>query len=216
MEITVCYNNMEYTRNGVGFLKAEKIKMLKASGIFIACILIYNMFSIYIEYFIGTFGTMLLFLTVTFLVGIMIMSIIKIINDKQYRFFIFIVAGIIALTLLTTQTLRFVGLSIDYKTNKNERFKVAEMLRNGEIPVDPLKEYVYLPSNYAYLSRYDGRVMVDESDGTYKTCFFSSGGLYRNQDVVIYISNDEDSINWARITDIKKLDDHWFRGKIVN
>lgn len=197
-------------------MKAETIKMLKASGIFIACILIYNMFSIYIEYFIGTFGVMILFLVIIFLVGMMIMSIIKIIIDKQYRFSIFIAAGIIAITLLTKQTLRFVGLSIDFKTNKNERIKVAEMIRNGEIPVDPMKEYVYLPSNYAYLSRNDGRVMVYESKGAYKTCFFSSGGLYRKQDVVVYISNDEDLIygDFLGVSNIKKLDDHWFSGKI--
>ncbi|MDF2674453.1 MAG: hypothetical protein K0R09_2721 [Clostridiales bacterium] len=203
---------------GGGLLNSERIKMLRASGIFIVCILLYNMFSIYIEYFIGTFVVMILFLTVGFLLGMIILSIIKIFVDKQYRFSIYILASVIALCLITSQTFRFVGLAIDFNSNKNERLKVADMLKSGAIAVNPMEEYVQLPSKYAYLSRNDGKVMVYEAEGSIKTCFFASGGLYRKHDVVVYISNNDDLANGdfgERISNIKKLENNWFSGKIV-
>lgn len=205
-------------KKGGWHLNSEKIKMLRASGIFIVCILLYNMFSIYIEYFIGTFGVMILFLTVGFLVGMIILSIIKIFEDKQYNFSIFILTSIIALYLITSQTLRFVGLAIDFNSNKNERARVAHMMESGSIAVNPMEEYVQLPSKYAYLSRNDGKVMVYEENGAIKTCFFASGGLYSKHDVVVYISNNNGLVNGdfgERISNIKKLEDNWFSGKIV-
>lgn len=198
-------------------MKSERLKMLIASVVFIACVLLYNIFSIFIEYFLGTFGVMILFLIAVFLLGIIIFSIIKISIDKQYRFCIFIFASIISLYLLSTQTLRFIGLNADFYTNKDERLEVVNMLRDGTIAFSTMDEYVKLPSKYSYLSRFEGQVMVEAEDA-FKTCFFATGGLFVKHDVVVYISNNDSLVDGdfnEKIRNIKKLEDHWFSGQIT-
>lgn len=192
--------------------------MLIASIILIACILLYNIFSIFIEYYIGTFEVMVLFFIVLFLLGIIAFSLIKIYVDKQSRFYIFILASIISLYLLYTQTFRFIGLNIDFNISKKERLKVVDMLRSGSIEFSTEDEYIKLPSKYSYLSKFDGQIMVDEKEDSFKTCFFTSGGLYNKHDIVIYITNNDNLVNgdfYEEISNIKKLEDHWFSGQIT-
>ena len=199
-------------------MKSERVEMLIASITFIACILLYNIFSIFIEYYIGTFEVMVLFFIVMFLLGMIAFSLIKIYIDKQSRFYIFILASIISLYLLSTQTFRFIGLDMDFNISKNERLKVVNMLRGGTIEFNTADEYIKLPTKYSYLSRYDGQIMVDSEEDSFKTCFFTSGGLFKKHDIVIYISNNDnlaDGDFGEEISNIKKLEDHWFSGQIT-
>lgn len=195
----------------------RRSKTIIGSFIFIMLIVIYNMFSIFIEHFIDGFGMMILFLAVAFLVGVIIFSIIKIGIDKEYHFVVSILASLISLYLIFTQAFRFVGIKIDFNINKAERLKVVEMLKNGDIIYSPSAKYIRLPEKYSYLSRFDGQVMIDETN-SYKVCFFVDGGLYRRHDVVIYIFNDDNLVNGdfgENIRNIKKITEHWFCGKIT-
>lgn len=199
-------------------MKNHRVKMITASIIFIAGICLYNIFSIFIEYYIGTFWVMVMFITVMFLLGIIFFSIIKIYVDKQNKYYIYILASIISIVLFSAQTFRFIGLNLDFNINKDKRLEVVDMLRSGAIEFNTSDEYVQLPARYSFLSRNYGQVMVYEGEDFFKTCFFTSGGLYKKQDIVVYISNDDnltDGDFGEEIKGIKKLADHWYCGQIT-
>lgn len=199
-------------------VRSQGKRMLINSLIFIVCILVYNVFSIFIENYLQTFGVMVLFFTVIFLLGLIILSIIKITIDKQRQYVIYMVSSLISLCLITTQVFRSVGLNIDYNINKDERLKVVELLRSGAIIYNPYDEYIVLPSRYAHLSKGGGKIMIDEREGALKTCFFSSGGLFAKQDVVVYVISNDSLKNGdfgEKIKNIRKVEDHWFTGQMT-
>lgn len=200
-------------------MKSDNAGMIKASLIFIIFICLYNIFSIFIEYYMGTFGVMIMFLIFSFLLGTIAFSIIKIYVHKQHKYFIYILAAIISIALYSTQAFRSIGLKLDFSINRNKRLEVVEMLQNRTIEYGSGDEYVQLPSRYSYLSRKNGQIMVYEEEDSLKTCFYASGGLYKKQDIVVYISND-DSLAFRdfgeEIENIRKLDEHWYSGQIAN
>jgi hypothetical protein len=92
------------------------------------------------------------------------------------------------------------------------------MLKDGSIPYSSSQRYVELPPQYAYLSRYNGSVMIDDSTDSYKVCFFVSGGANTNCDVIVFVSDDQ---NLRRVEfgdmvkNVKKVEKCWYSAKIL-
>lgn len=180
-------------------------------------ILIYNAFSIFFEYYLGTFTILILFIFFISSIGIIFYSFVNILVYKDIKLSFLILFCCLSLVFLKNQTLRSIGLNIDFNINKEKRLQIIEMIKNNTIDVGYTDSLIDLPKGYKSLSKYEGQIMVDKTPDSLKVCFFTSGGLFKMHDVAIYSSENKD-LNKREFGEFiynksKKID-NWYVGKI--
>ncbi|EYE88765.1 hypothetical protein Q428_06335 [Fervidicella metallireducens AeB] len=181
-------------------------------------ILLYNSFSIFIEYYLGTFTVMILFIFFILSIGIICYSFVNILVYKNLKLFFLILLCSLSLVFLKNQTLRSIGLNLEFNLNKDKRLQIIEMIKNNTFEVGETDGFIDLPKEFKSLSKYDdGKVVVDKTSDYLKVCFFTSGGLFKNHDVAVYFSADK---NLKRtgfekyVYNVSKKTDHWYVGKM--
>lgn len=197
-------------------IAGSRFKIIIISLVFIIVISLYNMFSIFIDQFIGRFTVMLLFLMALFFVGTIVFTLFKIFSNHEHIFIILALSSVLSLYLLFTQTFRFIGIKIDYYANNAGRTKIVDMFEKGTLAYHETDWYASLPEEYSYLSKPNGRIMIDDRN-SFKVCFFIGGDVYSKHEVVVYVS-DNGSLKSGdfgdKVFNIKKLKEHWYSGRI--
>lgn len=113
----------------------------------------------------------------------------------------------------------FNGIPIHYQylSGARQRDTVVEKIRTGELVpnVDYNSNLIKLPSEYQYLSKGGGEVVVDKSEDHLYVLFYTFRGLLGHFNGLLYSSTgklpNENQIIMSDSTNVlKKYDDHWF------
>ncbi len=108
-------------------------------------------------------------------------------------------------------------LDIDFKLNLNDREKIVEMVKSGELYNETSygSHLIKLPEGYKHLSKGGGEIVVEQEGETLKIFFFTFRGILDNFSGFAYISDDSKLLNTDFNGDFDQIlikKDHWFWG----
>lgn len=194
-------------------MKKENIKIFIFSLMLILVILLHNAFSIFLETIFGTIDLVFLAAIVFAMIGAVIFSMVRIIVDKKYMHFILILAVGIGAYMFILQPLGSFGVNLEYNMNSADRHKIVQMFVDGKIKYNGYDQYVKLPDGYTKLSKFHGLMMVDNRDNHLRIGFVADNSYLNRHHVVIYVADDgvlKDNDFGEELSDIKKIDGHWY------
>ena len=120
--------------------------------------------------------------------------------------------NIVMILLLVFVPFRNMGLQTDIKSNSEERFRVVQLIKDGELHTDN-RGMVRLPFYFRYLSKDGGVVRVEQEEDVIRVLFFTFRGVLDNFSGIIYSSADvepQNNVFGADAKEIEKLKDNWY------
>lgn len=104
-------------------------------------------------------------------------------------------------------------LNLEFLIKKAGYEQVVKMIENNQLQSSNETGLVTLPSNYKYLSRGGGEIIVDNSDGVTSVLFYTYRGILDNASGYMYRSNDIPPTPYFMAEDWKQIErkePNWF------
>jgi hypothetical protein len=194
-------------------MRNYKINTIIISFVLILCVLLHNIFSIFLGNYLGTIDLVFLAAVVFFMVGLLIYTMVTVIVEKKYGNSMFVIAVGISAYLLITQSLSTIGVNMEYRLYTQDRHKVVQMFEGGKIKYNGYDQYVKLPEGYARLSKFHGLMMVDNRDNHLRIGFVADNNYLNRHQVVIYVAGDgilKNNDFGEDLRNIRRIDEHWY------
>ncbi len=152
-------------------------------------------------------------ISVVLLIVALIISLIEIFkNRSKLTSYIALAITVVTILLVFFFPFRDARVRTELYLFEDNRMKVIEMVRNGEIVPD-LNGNAEIPAPYGYTSS-DGNIYIFQNDEEQVVCFWVFRGMLSGSVQLIYSSGDARLIyaneTGHPITDVTQLKAHWY------
>jgi hypothetical protein len=124
-----------------------------------------------------------------------------------------LIANIITILILYVVPFTSLWLDFKFRVNKQGYEQAIKMYENGELNEPNKSGYIELPSEYKYLSKGGGDIIVDNSDGITSIFFYTFRGILGSSSGFIYRSNDSPPPQFLLRRDcyqLERIEPKWF------
>lgn len=174
-------------------------------------VLVYQFFKWQITNTISPFLSMLLWLVIiVFFILTTILAIVLLFKRKQWVPFSM---QLITLVLLFVIPFSEMNLTLNFKSKKSKREDVVRLVENGTLKSSNSDgTIIHLPQKYKSASQ-DGMIILNKGNGKYSILFLTNRGILNSFSGFVYSpTNIKPSQGdfYGHLTEIKKMEYHWF------